>query len=71
MPTALRISMVSRKRAFLPTLLVLASLAGAYWALRIDAPNDGAAVKFAMLLDAATLLVLGLMAWRIFERRLR
>lgn len=71
MPTSLRISTVSRKRAVLPALLVLVTLAGAWWALRSDAPNNGAAMKFAMLLDAAILMALGLMAWRMFERRLR
>lgn len=69
MPTVLRIFTVQRKRLLL--LLLLASIAGAWWALGITWADQRQAMRSAILLDVAVVVVLGLIAWRSYERRLR
>ena len=69
MPTALRIFTGQRKRLLL--LVLLASMAGAWWALGITWADRQQAIRSAILLDVAVLLALGFIAWRSHERRLR
>lgn len=69
MPTALRITTGQRKRLLL--LMLLAAIAGAWWALGITWADHQQVMRSAMLLDVAVLLALGFIVWRTYERRLR
>ncbi|MBK6775804.1 MAG: hypothetical protein IPG74_08145 [Flavobacteriales bacterium] len=69
MSPVLRISSIQRKRLLLPALLTLASLIGAWWALDLSATKADQLLKYALVLDFAILLALGILVKRTFERR--
>jgi hypothetical protein len=69
MSPMLRISSLPRRRLLLPTLLALASLVGAWWALHLSSTKADQLMKYALVLDFAILLALGILVKRTFERR--
>ncbi|MBK7553784.1 MAG: hypothetical protein IPI55_04070 [Flavobacteriales bacterium] len=49
--------------------MTLASLIGAWWALDLSATKADQLLKYALVLDFAILLALGILVKRTFERR--